>query len=83
LQRYVDLCLELWQLHKASRRWPPALKEAGAWPLTSLRQSFLNGTLTRLIEPDSVLRRKIIEFVEHGDFGLASGTKTPQSTSDL
>src|SRR5206468_2043277 len=27
--------------------WPPALKDAGAWPLTSLRQSFLNGALTR------------------------------------
>jgi len=25
------------------RRWPPALKEVGAWPLASLRQSFLNG----------------------------------------
>jgi hypothetical protein len=57
------------------RHWPPALKEAGAWPLTSLRQSFLNGTLTRLVEPDTVLRRKIVEFVDHGDFGLASGTK--------
>ena len=57
------------------RHWPPALKESGAWPLTSLRQSFLNGTLTRLVEPDTVLRRKIVEFVENGDFGLASGTK--------
>jgi hypothetical protein len=57
------------------RHWPPALKETGAWPLTSLRQSFLNGTLTRLVEPDSLLRRKIVEFVERGDFGLASGTK--------
>jgi hypothetical protein len=57
------------------RHWPPALKDSGAWPLTSLRQSFLNGTLTRLIEPDTVLRRKIVEFVERGDFGLASGTK--------
>ena len=26
------------------RHWPPAFKDAGAWPLTSLRQSFLNGT---------------------------------------
>jgi len=25
------------------RNWPPALKESGAWPLASLRQSFLNG----------------------------------------
>ena len=57
------------------RHWPPALKDAGAWPLTSLRQSFLNGTLTRLVEPDTVLRRKTVEFVERGDFGLASGNK--------
>lgn len=55
------------------RHWPPALKDAGAWPLTSLRQSFLNGALTRLIDPDGVLRRRIVEFVEAGDFGLASG----------
>lgn len=57
------------------RNWPPALKEAGAWPLSSLRQSFLNGALTRLIDPDHTLRIKIIEFVERGDFGLASGTQ--------
>ena len=55
------------------RHWPPALKEGGAWPLTSLRQSFLNGSLTRLADPDAVLRRKIVEFVANGDFGLASG----------
>lgn len=57
------------------RHWPPAFKEAGAWPLTSLRQSFLNGSLTRLVDPDTALRRKIVEFVEGGSFGLASGTK--------
>lgn len=28
------------------RNWPPALKASGAWPLASLRQSFLNGSLT-------------------------------------
>jgi hypothetical protein len=55
------------------RHWPPALKEAGAWPLASLRQSFLNGALTRLLDPDAVLRAKIAEFVSRGDFGLASG----------
>lgn len=55
------------------RHWPPALKDAGAWPLPSLRQSFLNGALTRLLNPDQVLRRKVVEFVESGDFGLASG----------
>lgn len=57
------------------RHWPPAFKETGAWPLTSLRQSFLNGALTRLLDPDSILRRKILEFVENGDFGLASGVR--------
>ena len=57
------------------RHWPPAFKDAGAWPLTSLRQSFLNGALTRLMDPDAVLRRRIVEFVASGDFGLASGDK--------
>jgi hypothetical protein len=57
------------------RNWPPALMESGAWPLTSLRQSFLNGALTRMIDPDGVLRNKIVEFVGRGDFGLASGQK--------
>lgn len=55
------------------RNWPPALKSSGAWPLSSLRQSFLNGSLTRLLDPDSTLRSKIVEFVARGDFGLASG----------
>ena len=55
------------------RNWPPALKESGAWPLSSLRQSFLNGSLTRLIDPDTILRDKIVELVFRGDFGLASG----------
>jgi predicted RecA/RadA family phage recombinase len=58
------------------RNWPPALKESGAWPLASLRQSFLNGSLTRLVDPDVILRCKIVEFVDHGDFGLGSGAKT-------
>ena len=57
------------------RHWPPAFKESGAWPLTSLRQSFLNGSLTRLVDPDAILRRKIVEFVGSGYFGLASGAK--------
>ena len=55
------------------RHWPPALKDSGTWPLRSLRQSFLNGSLTRLLDPDRVLRQKIAEFVDNGDFGLASG----------
>ena len=55
------------------RHWPPALRESGAWPLASLRQSFLNGSLTRLLDPDATLRNKIPEFVERGDLGFASG----------
>ena len=54
------------------RHWPPAFKDTGAWPLVSLRQSFLNGALTRLVDPDTVLRRQIVDFVGRGDFGLAS-----------
>ena len=57
------------------RRWPPAFKESGAWPLTSLRQSFLDGSLTRLSDPDTVLRRQIVQFVANADFALASGAK--------
>lgn len=43
--------------------------------LASLRQSFLNGSLTRLVDSDSTLKSKIVEFVTRGDFGLASGKK--------
>ncbi len=63
------------------RNWPRALSESGAWPLSSLRQSFLNGSLTRLLDPDAVLRGKIVEFVGSGTFGLASGAK-PNGTYD-
>ena len=55
------------------RHWPPALNDVGAWPLKGLRQSFLDGSLTRLVDPDAALRQKIVEFVQNGDFGLASG----------
>ena len=57
------------------RNWPPAFKESGAWPLASLRQSFLNGALTRLLDPDCVLKIKLAEFVGRGDFGLAFGPR--------
>ncbi|MEW6368808.1 MAG: DUF499 domain-containing protein [Acidobacteriota bacterium] len=57
------------------RNWPPAFKGAGAWPLESLRRSFLNGSLTRLLDPDTTLRGKIVEFVNRGELGLASGRK--------
>jgi hypothetical protein len=55
------------------RRWPEAFKASGAWPIKSLRQAFLDGSLERLINPDEHLKRKVPEFVERGDFGLASG----------
>ncbi len=57
------------------RHWPAAFQGSGAWPITGLRQSFLNGALTRLLDPDTTLRAKIIEFVLAGDFGLGSGPK--------
>ncbi|MGH7932891.1 MAG: DUF499 domain-containing protein [Candidatus Binataceae bacterium] len=57
------------------RRWPEAFKETGAWPLKSLRQALLDGSLDRVINPDEYLRRKIPGFVANGDFGLASGTQ--------
>ncbi|MBI1958071.1 MAG: AAA family ATPase, partial [Candidatus Rokubacteria bacterium] len=65
------------------RNWPPALKDSGAWPLASLRQSFLNGSLTRLVDPDAILKNKIVEFVGRGDFGLASGLKTDRTYERL
>ncbi len=52
------------------RNWPPALKESGAWPLASLRQSFLNGSLTRLLDPDTTLRGKIVEFIGRGGMAM-------------
>jgi hypothetical protein len=63
------------------RNWPQSLKDSGAWPLIGLRQSFLNGSLTRLIDPDRVLKIKIPEFVQMGEFGLASGP-TPSGGYD-
>ena len=57
------------------RNWPPAFSEAGAWPLVSLRQSFLDGALTRLVDPDRVIRQQVAAWVQNGDFGLASGDR--------
>ena len=56
------------------RNWPPALVESGAWPMSGLRKSFLDGSLDRLVDPDETLRTKIREFVGKGEFGLASGS---------
>jgi hypothetical protein len=61
------------------RHWPEALKESGAWSLAGLRQSFLNGSLTRLLDPDVELRKKIVEFVANREFGLGSGQGTDGS----
>ena len=55
------------------RNWPPVFKDSCAWPLVSLRQSFLDGSLTRLADPDRVIRQRVAEWVQAGDFGLASG----------
>jgi hypothetical protein len=57
------------------RHWPVTFEASGAWPLVSLRQAFLNGTLTRLIDPERVLRSKIVEFVGNGELGLGSGSR--------
>ena len=57
------------------RRWPEPFKKSGAWPVSALRQAFLNGTLERLLEPDSYLKSKLPEFVMKGDFGYASGAQ--------
>jgi hypothetical protein len=65
------------------RNWPDTFKESGAWPLASLRQCFLNGSLTRLIDPDATLRSKVAEFVINGDFGLASGPRPDGSYERL
>ncbi len=56
------------------RNWPPANSETGAWPLSMLRKCFLDGSLTRLIDPDAVLRSRVVEWVANGDFGLGSGS---------
>jgi hypothetical protein len=57
------------------RRWPPALKGSGAWPLAGLRQAFLNGSIDRVLDPDAYLRTRVPDFVARGEFGLASGPK--------
>jgi len=57
------------------RKWPEPFKKSGAWPLSALRQAFLNGTLERVLDPDIYLRNRLPEFVMRGDFGFASGQK--------
>src|SRR5271157_4814699 len=55
------------------RNWPAAFKESGAWPLASLRKCFLDGSLTRLVDPDKVLREKLPDLVARGELGFATG----------
>lgn len=61
------------------RYWPQAFIEKGAWPLKSLRQCFLDGSLTRLADPDAVLKNKIHDFVYKGDAGLISASNAEGS----
>ena len=63
------------------RKWPQVFKESGAWPILSLRQAFLNGSMERLLDPDVYFRNKIPEFVSRGEFGLASGKQPDGSYS--
>jgi hypothetical protein len=60
------------------RNWPPALKDSGAWPLPGLRKSFLDGTLTRLLDPDTTLINEIVEFGGRGDFGCLRSSQRRQ-----
>lgn len=65
------------------RYWPQAFVEQGAWPLKSLRQCFLDGSLTRLADPDAVLKGKIHDFVTKGDAGLISASNADGSGHHL
>ncbi|HEX3105001.1 MAG TPA: DUF499 domain-containing protein [Terriglobales bacterium] len=58
------------------RKWPEPFRKSGAWPVSALRQAFLNGTLERVLDPDVYLRARLPEFVMRGDFGFASGQKS-------
>lgn len=57
------------------RNWPEALKASGAWPLAGLRKAFLDGSLTRLPDPEGSLVAAIPRLVERGEFGLGSDQK--------
>jgi len=57
------------------RHWPPAFQADGAWPLVSLRQAFLDGSLIRLPDPEAVLRAKLPELVAKGELGLGAGRR--------
>ena len=57
------------------RNWPEVFRESGAWPLASLRKCFLDGSLTRLVDPDKVLREKIPDLAARGELGFATGQR--------
>ena len=57
------------------RKWPTALKESGAWPLSGLRQSFLNGSFTRLLDPDATLKGKVTRIRRQRRFRFGVGSK--------
>jgi hypothetical protein len=58
------------------RRWPEPFKKSGAWPISALRQAFLNGTMERLLDPDVYIKNRLPEFILRGDFGYASGERS-------
>ncbi len=58
------------------RNWPPALKEAGAWPLGGLKAAFFQGQFTRLEKTDDALRQMLVRAVKEGSLGVASGKNT-------
>jgi hypothetical protein len=55
------------------RNWPTSLKETGSWPLSGMRQSFLDGSLPRLLNPEQVLTAQVVKFVSQGEFGVGVG----------
>ena len=65
------------------RSWPEALKVSGAWSLAGLRKSFLDGSLTRLPDPEGALKSAIPRLVERGEFGFASDQKPDGSYGRL
>ena len=60
------------------RNWPPAFQESGVWPLASLRQSFLDASLTRAMDADMILRGKIADFVANGERDAGRGRFLPR-----
>lgn len=55
------------------RVWPPAFRDSGTWPLSSLLQNFFTGSLTRLLDAEVALREAIRSGVAAGDFALGAG----------